>query len=88
MPDFDTRKRRGAYMREASMAWELPIVLVGTVLIAGGLGYLLDRWLHTGPALMLILGLVGFAAGIWDMLRRLSSVNKPPPSSPGPRHGS
>ena len=75
-------------MREASMAWELPIVLVGTVLIAGGLGYLLDRWLHTGPALMFIFGLLGFGAGIRDMLRRLSSANKPPPSEPRPRHGS
>jgi F0F1-type ATP synthase assembly protein I len=72
LPDSGSRKRPGEVLRETSMAWELPFVLVGPVLIGGGLGYLLDEWFHTAPVLMLVVGLLGFAGGIWDMLRRVS----------------
>ena len=37
------------------------------------LGALLDRWLHTKPWLMLILGALGFFAGVREVLRRLPS---------------
>jgi ATP synthase protein I len=53
------------------MAMELPFLLVGGALVGGLFGYLLDRWLHTKPWLMLIVGAVGFAVGVRDMLRRL-----------------
>jgi F0F1-type ATP synthase assembly protein I len=42
------------------------------VLIGAGAGYFLDRWLHTSPVLTLVLGLLGFAAGITEVLRRLT----------------
>jgi len=51
---------------------DLPFVLVGAVLVGGILGYFLDRWLHTKPYLMLVLGAVGFSVGVRDVLRRLS----------------
>jgi ATP synthase protein I len=51
---------------------ELPIVMVSAILVGGLFGYLLDRWLHTKPVLMLILGGVGFYAGVRDVLRRVS----------------
>ncbi len=51
---------------------DLPIVLVGSVLIGGALGYLLDRRLHTAPLCALILGGVGFAAGIYEVIHRLT----------------
>jgi F0F1-type ATP synthase assembly protein I len=46
--------------------------MVSAIVVAGAFGYLLDRWLHTKPVLMLILGGVGFYAGVRDVLRRLS----------------
>jgi F0F1-type ATP synthase assembly protein I len=51
---------------------ELPLVLVSAIVVGGGFGYFLDRWLHTKPAFMLILGGVGVYAGIRDVLRRVS----------------
>jgi F0F1-type ATP synthase assembly protein I len=51
---------------------ELPIVLVAAVVVGGLFGYLLDRWLHTKPFLTLILGGVGFYAGVRDVLRRVT----------------
>jgi F0F1-type ATP synthase assembly protein I len=51
---------------------DLPFVLVGSVVIAAGLGYLADRWLGTSPAFTLLLGLLGFAVGIIQILKRLT----------------
>jgi ATP synthase protein I len=70
------RKRASAVVNQLAMAMELPFIIIGGVLIGGGLGWLLDRWLHTSPALALIFGVLGFAAGIWDILKRLSRAEK------------
>lgn len=51
---------------------DLPFVLVGAVVIGAGGGYLLDRRLGTSPVLALILGALGFAAGMYEVLRRLT----------------
>lgn len=49
--------------------------LVGAPLGAGILGWLLDRWLGTRPWLMLVMLFVGFAVGVFDVLR----ISKTPP---------
>jgi ATP synthase protein I len=54
-----------------AMAMELPLIIVAAIGIAGLLGFFLDRWLHTKPIFMIILGAVGFAVGVRDVLRRL-----------------
>jgi ATP synthase protein I len=64
-------KRNASFLQQFAMAMELPIIMVGGVLIGGGLGYLADRSLHSSPALTLVGGLLGFAAGIWDIVKRL-----------------
>jgi ATP synthase protein I len=65
------RKSRTAFVNQLAMAMELPFIMIGGTLIGGGLGWLLDRWLHTGPVFMLILGFLGFAGGVWDVVRTL-----------------
>jgi len=60
-----------AWTRQFALVMELPFVLVGSVLISGFLGYLLDGWLQTRPWLMIVLGAVGFYAGLREVLRRL-----------------
>jgi F0F1-type ATP synthase assembly protein I len=54
---------------------ELPFVLVSAIVVGGVFGYLLDRWLHTKPVLTLVLGGLGFYAGVRDVLRRLARDN-------------
>jgi ATP synthase protein I len=60
------------WKRQSASATELPFVLVIAMLVGGGFGYLLDRWLHTRPWMMIVFGVIGFATGIRDVLRRLS----------------
>ncbi len=70
------RQQSSGFLRQLSMALELPFVLVGGVAIGGVMGHLLDRWLHTGPWLALVLGALGFAGGMREVLRRLSREEK------------
>jgi F0F1-type ATP synthase assembly protein I len=64
-------KQAKGFSQQFAMAMELPFVLVGTIIVGGAFGYFLDVWLHTKPALMLVFGGIGFAAGVRDVLRRL-----------------
>ena len=50
---------------------ELPFTLVGAIAVGVALGYFLDRWLHTKAVFMIILGALGFIAGVREVLRRL-----------------
>lgn len=65
------RKGPPEFARQFSLAMELPFVMVSAILVGGAIGYFLDRWLHTGPVLMLVFGAMGFYAGVRDVLRRL-----------------
>jgi len=56
---------------KSGIALELPFTLVGAVIAGGGIGYFLDKWLHTSPWLMLIVGAIGFVGGIREVIRRL-----------------
>lgn len=73
--------------RQAALAIELPFTLVGVVVVAGVLGYYLDRWLHTSPWLMLVLGGFGFYGGVREVLRRLPSGPDSSSDGPKPKHG-
>lgn len=70
------RKRPASAASTYAMVIELPFVLVAAVVMGGGLGYLLDRALHTAPAMLLVFGLLGFAGGLWEILKRLSRAEK------------
>lgn len=43
--------------------------LVGAPLGGGIVGWLLDRWFGTKPWLMLVMLFLGFAVGIWNVIR-------------------
>jgi F0F1-type ATP synthase assembly protein I len=59
------------FSTQFGLAMELPFVLFGAIAIGGLLGYFLDHWLHTKLIFTLILGGLGFFAGLRDVLRRL-----------------
>ena len=43
--------------------------LVGCPLGGGIIGWLLDRWFDTKPWLMLVMLFLGFAVGVWNVIR-------------------
>lgn len=63
-------KAVGDMMRQSAVAMELPFTIVGAIILAGFLGYLVDRWLHTKPLLMIVGGGLGFVASLIDIARR------------------
>jgi ATP synthase protein I len=76
---FDSKPPKstpGSVARQFALATELPFLVVGGALGGGFLGYLLDRWLHTKPWLMLVVGAVGFFVAVRDMLRRLDKNDR------------
>jgi ATP synthase protein I len=60
-----------ATSNNVALALELPFTFVGAIAIGVALGYFLDRWLHTRAVFTVILGALGFVAGLREVLRRL-----------------
>jgi ATP synthase protein I len=60
------------FARQLANVMDLPFVLVGSVVIGAGVGYVLDKRFGTSPLLTLLLGLLGFAGGMLQVIRRLS----------------
>jgi len=63
-------KQAASFSRQLAIAMELPFILVSAIIVGGLIGFFLDRWLHTAPYLMLVLGFLGFFGGLRDVLRR------------------
>jgi ATP synthase protein I len=58
--------------RAMSLGFRIVTELVAGIVVGGGLGYLLDRWLGTKPFLLLLLLLLGAAGGFWNIIRATS----------------
>jgi len=54
----------------------LGFILPAGALAGSAMGWLLDRWLHTSPWLTVILGFMGTAAGLTEVLRILGRAEK------------
>lgn len=76
MPEKDRKKISPGTMKAIGVAWALPFELVVPMFVGGGVGYLLDRWLHTSPLFMLVLGFMGFGVGLRNMLKTASSLDR------------
>ncbi|MBS0248028.1 MAG: AtpZ/AtpI family protein [Proteobacteria bacterium] len=61
-----------AYARGFRMSTEL----VAGVLVGGGLGWLLDRWLGISPWGLIVFLLLGFAAGVLNVMRAAGVVSE------------
>ena len=74
-PESPPDKKPQDFASQSAVALELPFTFVGAIVVGGAIGYFLDRWLHTGPWLMMVFGGLGFYAGIREVLRRLPGGN-------------
>ena len=69
-------KGPGGAVKQIALALELPFLLVAPVVAGGVLGFFLDRWLHTKPILMIVLGILGVVLGIRDVVKLASAGEK------------
>lgn len=61
--------------RKSGVAYAAAITLFFSVATLLGLGYLLDRWLHTSPWLMVAGIVVGSAVGLYEFVRITSKIS-------------
>jgi ATP synthase protein I len=57
------------------IAFRLSVELVSAVVVGGGIGWLLDRWLGTAPWCLLSFFLLGIIAGIMNVFRAARDLN-------------
>ncbi len=67
-----------------SRAFRMSTEFVAGVMAGGGLGYLLDRVAGTRPWGMIVFLLLGFGAGVYNVMRA-SGFLKPASGTSGPR---
>lgn len=81
----DNRASRDASPEMSGLARGLRIgtEFIAAVLVGAGIGYLIDLGLGTSPWGLLILLLMGFAAGILNVIRVVAEMNAASPAPPG-----
>ena len=57
------------------VAYRIAIELMVAVAVGAGLGWLLDRFLHTRPIFLIVMFLLGAAAGIRNVMRAATEIN-------------
>jgi ATP synthase protein I len=74
-----TSSQRG-WGRAMSLGFRVVTELVAGIVVGGGLGYLLDKWLGTKPFLLILLLILGAAGGFWNIIRATAMpLSGPPP---------
>jgi F0F1-type ATP synthase assembly protein I len=76
LQDPSQRKTPSGSLRQAAFAYSLPFTLIVPPVVGGGIGYLLDHWLHKLPLFTIVLGLLGFGIGLRDILKAASKLDK------------
>jgi len=81
----DNRASKDASPEMSGLARGLRIgtEFVAAILVGAGIGYLIDLGLGTSPWGLLILLVMGFAAGILNVIRVVAQMNAASPAPPG-----
>ena len=66
------------------IAFRFATELGSALLVGAGLGWLLDRWLHTTPIFLVIMFVLGAAAGILNVMRAAKTLNAEAAKHPAP----
>ncbi|HLW80979.1 MAG TPA: AtpZ/AtpI family protein [Candidatus Acidoferrales bacterium] len=61
--------------KQVAIAMQIPFSLMVPVFVGGGIGFLLDKWLHTKFVFTLVLGLVGFGIGLREVLKLANTAD-------------
>jgi predicted F0F1-ATPase subunit len=72
------RRRQGRLrsLSGAAMLSTIGLTLAFSTIIGVGIGYLIDRWLHTDPIFTVIFLVIGTIAGFVEVIRTISRVEQ------------
>lgn len=68
---------RTSAMSGLSQAWKMSSEFIAAIFVGGALGWMADSWIGTKPWGMIILLMLGFVAGILNVLREAGKVAGP-----------
>lgn len=75
MDNRDRNFRRDLW-RDADSGWAMTVELITATFVWGGIGWLLDRWLGTGPWFMVAGFVLGFGLGVYLVFLRANEQGK------------
>ena len=78
--ESDPGHRAAADPSAIARGFRLSAELVAGVLVGAAVGWLIDRWLGISPWGMIVFLLLGFAAGVLNVMRAAGVVPNPPSS--------
>lgn len=81
----DSRPKEAAGMREAkglAQAWRLSSEFVAGVIAGAVIGWIIDRVAGLSPWGLIVFTILGFAAGVYNMMRAVGVIPKPGERSP------
>ncbi|HSR55223.1 MAG TPA: AtpZ/AtpI family protein [Alphaproteobacteria bacterium] len=76
--------RKGPEASGVGVAVRVGIELAGTLAVGVGIGWLLDRWLGTGPWLLVVFFFLGAAGGVLNVYRAVKNLGLVPGYGTGP----
>jgi ATP synthase protein I len=68
----------------AGIAFRFATELGAALFVGAGLGWLLDHWLHTAPIFIVVMFVLGAAAGIRNVMRAAAELNAEAAKYPAP----
>jgi ATP synthase protein I len=76
-PSDGSGEQRAATASGYARGFRLSSELVAGVLVGAGLGWLIDRWLGVSPWGLIVFLLLGFAAGVLNVMRSAGLIARP-----------
>ncbi len=71
------RKSRKGEPSGYAQAMKLSSEFIAGIVVGGGIGWICDHWLGTSPFGLIVFLLIGFAAGVLNVLRAAGEISHP-----------
>lgn len=75
--DEEAQQGNGGSVSGLAMAWRLGSEFIAGVFVGGAIGWLVDTWFGLAPWGLIIFVLLGFLAGMLNMLRSAGKIAPP-----------
>jgi F0F1-type ATP synthase assembly protein I len=63
---------KGVDFRKVAEAGSVGLILPSSIAVGLFFGYMLDKWLHTAPWMLLIFLILGIVSGLWSLYKAMN----------------